>query len=63
MFQVALSIGEEELGNPASDIVIVLSLTAGQLVGVQPTRVDSIYGADLTWGMCSWFSAHIVHAI
>ena len=63
MFQVALAVGEDDLGNPTADIAVILSLTAGQQVWVEASDTTSILGANTSYGMYSWFSGHIVYAI
>ena len=42
--------------------VIVLSLTAGQQVWVDPSSITTMYGSTSN-GMISWFSGHLIHAL
>ena len=52
----------DDYGYESINIIAVLELEAGQEVWVRPNSITTMYGADNTNGMYSWFSAHLVHA-
>ena len=43
-------------------ISLVLPLVAGQEVQVEPADMSQMFGAAVSGGMSSWFSALLIHA-
>ena len=62
-FQVAYTInGADDSGQTTADMVVSISLSAGQQIWMSPSSVGEIWGGG-TNGMYTWFSGHLVHVL
>ena len=61
-FQVARANGEQGNFRPEAQMSLLLNLSAGQRVWVEPFSSQYLYGANEAGYMYSWFSAYLIHA-